>query len=119
MATEEGIFKSNLLLHIGRYYPELLVWNHPTGTGRSLTHDGVIRFGLPGSPDIIGLMQTIIKPQHVGLMFGRAIGIECKSATGKQREQQRHFQLAWESRGGIYLLANNLIEFDAAVRECK
>lgn len=49
-----------------------------------------ISFGLPGSPDIIGVRD------------GRGFGLEMKSLTGVLRETQPKFARAWQRAGGLY-----------------
>ena len=74
---------------------DLRIWNNPTGVGLSPSGH-VIRFGLPGSPDLIGLMHD-----------GTFLGIEVKSATGRQRPAQKNFQRMIESMNGVYLLVRS------------
>lgn len=59
--------------------------------------DRVIASAPPGTPDLLG----VIKP-------GTGLAIEVKDAKGKQRPEQLAFQRAWESRGGIYILARSV-----------
>jgi len=54
-----------------------------------------ITFGLPGSGDILGASA------------GRPLMIEVKDATGRQSEQQKACQRAWEAAGGVYLLVRD------------
>jgi len=77
--------------------PETMIWRNNTGQG---TAQGgrVIRFGLPGSPDILGVCR------------GRSIGIEVKTAKGRQSQQQRRFQRAFEAAGGVYVVARSVEE---------
>lgn len=57
-----------------------------------------IRFGLPGSGDIMGATS------------GRPLAVETKDAIGKQRESQELFERAWVRAGGIYILARSADE---------
>lgn len=52
-----------------------------------------VRFGLPGSADIIGVHK------------GRFVAIEVKSQRGRQSDNQRQFQESIEKQGGVYILA--------------
>lgn len=61
----------------------------PNRQGRMVT------FGLKGSADILGVHR------------GRAVAIEAKTPTGRQRTSQVRFQEAWERAGGIYILARS------------
>jgi len=58
----------------------------------------VIQSAPNGTPDLLG----VVGPN------GRALAIEVKSAKGRQREEQVAFQRAWESRGGLYILARSV-----------
>lgn len=61
-----------------------------------------VSFGLEGAGDIVGHRK------------GRAIQVEMKTATGRQREAQIAFERAWVKRGGVYILARSA---DEAVRK--
>lgn len=63
-----------------------------------------IRFGCPGSPDILGCLD------------GRWIGLEVKTATGRQRETQIAFQAAIERAGGLYAVVRSPEDAVAALR---
>ena len=54
-----------------------------------------LKFGLPGSSDVLGVQQ------------GRAVAVEFKTAIGRQSEQQELFERAWTIAGGIYVLARS------------
>lgn len=54
-----------------------------------------LKIGLKGEPDISGCLD------------GRWVGIEVKTATGKQSPDQVKFQKAIEPRGGIYIVARS------------
>lgn len=90
----EAVALAEILLAIGRI-PGAIFWRNQTGALPSRT-GRVVRFGLNGSPDIIGCIR------------GRFVGIEVKSATGKQREAQINFQRAFERAGGTYVLARSV-----------
>lgn len=57
-----------------------------------------VRAGLPGSGDIVGSRR------------GRALQVEMKNLTGRQREIQQNFERAWIKAGGIYILARTAAE---------
>lgn len=77
--------------------PQTLVWRNNTGVGVA-PGKRVVRFGLLGSSDIIGVHR------------GRAVAIEAKAPRGRQSDEQRRFQAAWERAGGIYILARSADE---------
>lgn len=72
-----------------------IFWRNNTGA-LPRPGGGLIRFGLPGSADIIGCYQ------------GRAVAIECKTVAGRQSESQKRFQAAWERADGLYVLARSV-----------
>jgi hypothetical protein len=72
------------------------LWRSNTGVAHGPGR--FVRFGVPGSPDLYG----IIGPG------GRYIGIETKSSTGRQREEQKVFESVVKSLGGIYILAYSI-----------
>ena len=97
----ENVIQAEILLAIGRI-PGLLCWRNNTGAlpdkaGR------VIRYGLVGSPDILVCYR------------GRFVGIEVKTATGKQREAQVNFQRALERSGGLYVVARSVSDAVSAI----
>lgn len=71
-------------------------------TGAAVVRGRLVRFGVPGTADICGL----IAPD------GRFLAIECKSATGKQRAEQRRFERVVSAMGGIYILARSVADVD-------
>jgi hypothetical protein len=63
-----------------------------------------ITFGLPGSGDILGVAS------------GLAIALEAKTDTGRQSDQQKKFQAAFERAGGRYGLFRSPEEAVAHLR---
>ncbi|MEG3086158.1 hypothetical protein [Sphingomonas sp. PB4P5] len=89
-----------------------LAWDNQTGAGwvgKFITRTAAgrtildsarpISFGLPGSADIIGVLQG-----------GLPLAAEAKTGTGRQRKNQQAFQAAWEKRGGIYVVFHSVDE---------
>lgn len=66
----------------------------------------IVRAGVPGQADISGLLAPT----------GRRLEIECKSPTGRQRDDQRRWQAMIESLGGLYVLARSTHDVEAALR---
>lgn len=73
-------------------------WRNNTGAQKihTSTSTRFIRFGHPGSADIIGVAQ------------GRFVAIEVKYGRGQQSELQREFQQHIERCGGNYILARSV-----------
>lgn len=81
--------------------PGTLVKRQNVGVARTAT--GVIRFGTPGEGDIAVVHQ------------GRAIELEVKTRTGRQSDQQKHYQAAFERAGGKYVVVRSVGEAINAV----
>lgn len=71
-----------------------LAWGNPTGALK--VEDRFIRYGCPGSPDVLGCIK------------GRFVGIEAKVGKDRQRKNQADFSDAVHSAGGIYILARSV-----------
>ena len=94
---KEAILQAEIRLALGRRM-EIMMFRINVGKFRPL--DGgarVIQSAPEGTPDLLG----VIAP-------GRAFAIEVKAQRGKQRQVQAAWQVAWERRGGIYILARSL-----------
>ncbi len=91
----ESQLVADVLIEFGRL-PWLWLWRSNTGAVK--IKDSFVRFGLPGQPDI----QGIIKSEP---LRGRFFGIELKIKGRKQRPDQLRWQALCESCGGIYVLA--------------
>lgn len=70
-------------------------WRNNTGATKT-ERGGFLRYGFPGSPDIICVIR------------GQFVGIEVKAKGEKQNENQVNFQKALEKAGGVYILAYSL-----------
>jgi hypothetical protein len=92
----EAELQAEILLAVGSR-PDCRIWRNNTGVGRSLSGDRVIRFGLVGSADLLGILRG-----------GRFLAVEVKTKRGRQNEAQRNFQRMIESMGGIYVLARDV-----------
>ena len=86
-----------------------MVWRNNTGKFRSLTDpQRIVAVGQVGSADIIGVQPVTITADMVGKVIGQAIAIEVKTPTGKQSQEQKNWQQAFEQHGGIYILGRGL-----------
>ena len=77
----------------GRYG---LFWRNNSGAVR--TGSRFIRYGLPGSPDVIGIVN------------GQFVGIEVKREDGKQSECQQEFERLATKYGGRYAVVRSARE---------
>ncbi|OOY22505.1 hypothetical protein BMI91_19680 [Thioclava sediminum] len=103
---EREIQKRILLALSKEFHPDGIFWTADTGVAKSMDGKRTIRFGIPGQPDI------------QGVLYGLWIGIEVKTATGKQRDVQKRFQAAVERAGGIYIVARSPDEAILQIKEC-
>lgn len=92
----EAELQAEILLAVG-LRPDCRIWRNNTGVGRSLSGQRVIRFGLVGSADLLGILRG-----------GRFLAVEVKTKRGRQSKAQRNFQRMIESMGGVYVLARDV-----------
>ena len=75
-----------------KHFPDFRIWKNASGVGYGLG-GGIVRFGLKGSADLIGLTNT-----------GRFLAIEAKTGKAKQSEDQKNFESMIKKLGGLYVL---------------
>ena len=83
----------------------VLAWRNPTGMAFRRKPGGgfaALAFGLPGSPDIIGIKPRKITEADVGKTLGIFVGVEVKVGRDTVKQKQKLFGEAITSRGGIY-----------------
>lgn len=83
----------DILLAVGSQ-PYCRVWRNATGVARPLGSNRVVSFGLKGSPDIIGILDS-----------GQWLGIEVKTGKAVQSTNQKDFQKMVVKYKGLYILA--------------
>ncbi len=74
---------------------DLTLWKNATGAVK--LGDRFLRYGLKGSPDIIGIQDG-----------GRFIGIEVKTGQARQTPEQKLFEAMLFRRRGLYILARSV-----------
>lgn len=96
MMGKETKLVNDILIMIGKEFPATVrAWRNNSGALRD--DDGrMVRFGLTGSPDIIGCCA------------GQFFGIECKVGVGKQSPRQMAFEQAITAVGGSYIVARTV-----------
>lgn len=72
----------------------IFAWRNNTGC--AWIGNRPIRYGLPGSADILGLLPN-----------GRFLAVECKSAKGRQSDTQKTFEELVVKNNGVYILARS------------
>jgi hypothetical protein len=80
----------------------VFAWRNNTG-GVRVDGKRFVRFGIRGSPDILGVMPD-----------GRFLGVEAKSAKGRLTAEQREFGEAVTRRGGVYVVARSVLDLEKA-----
>ena len=90
-----------------REYASLLT--HPINEGGANTRiSGAIHKGegtVPGVPDLL----LFVPAEYDRLYFG--LGLELKTATGRQSQQQKDFQQMFQAAGYCYIVIRSLDEF--------
>ena len=79
-----------ILLWCAYERPGWILWKNNTGKGITF-HGSIVKFGLKGSPDIIGFTE-----------HGTFVGIEVKTGNAVQNKFQKAFQKKLEECNGIY-----------------
>lgn len=74
-----------------------------------------VRFGLPGSADILGIVRLNVAGRPIGAL----LAVECKTKVGRQSEQQRRFEAMVRAFGGCYVLARSAAEAVESVEAFK
>lgn len=77
------------------------IFHYRQNTGATRTENGgFIRFGVPGSPDIV----CILKICYIGVY----VGLEIKDEKGRLSENQKLFKDNLEKNGGFYFVIKNI-----------
>jgi hypothetical protein len=81
----------------------IFAWRNNTG---AVKVDGRwIRYGQPGSGDILGILPH--DANNGTFRRGSLLSVECKTPLGRQSKQQKLFQTMIEQSGGCYLLVRS------------
>jgi hypothetical protein len=100
----ESDLVSAILICLGTR-PGVKVWRANVLVARDRT-GRVVRAGIPGQADISGILAP----------NGRRLEIECKTATGRQTEDQKRWQRMIEAHGGLYVLARSVADVEMALK---
>jgi hypothetical protein len=76
--------------------PGIRAWSNQTGVARSMDGLRIIKYGMKGSADILGIMKC-----KSGV--GAFLAIECKIGNDDLRKQQINFQNMIRAHGGLYI----------------
>ena len=91
--NNHSILVANILLELGSR-KDLMIWKNSTGV--AVADGRHVRYGLKGSPDIIGVIEG-----------GIFLGIEVKTGSATQSPHQKKFQKRFEQLGGLYIVARS------------
>jgi hypothetical protein len=105
MANSESGIQNRIMLDLSLH--GALVWRQQVGSYRYLHTEGVVKIGVPGMADIGAIIPVTITPEMVGKTIGIAAQIEVKTLTGKQRDNQKLWELAVNKRHGIYAVCRS------------
>ena len=99
--SNESRIQSEILLRLGSR-GDVLIWRNSVGVAVPLSGDAPQRYGQVGSPDLLGSVTV----RGVAI----ALGVEVKSATGRERPEQERWRLAHLARGWIVFVARSADE---------
>lgn len=105
MRNEETNIMNKIMLAMSK--KGWLVWRNNVGLFKTPDGKRSINIGVKGSPDIMAIKPTVITPDMVGQTVGIFVGVEVKTATGRQSEAQKKWQGVAESKGIEYILARS------------
>ncbi len=122
--TLESPIKKQILKEIGSR-PDMMVEVRSVGLATPVGGTHPIPFGKKGEADIRVLWKRTYRVLHLNekstfhsfqktetKVIGQALAIETKRLKGgKQSPDQKKWQAAWESFGGIYILTNSVENF--------
>ena len=115
--SEKNTQNAALLLVGARH--DVMIWRNQTGKFLSMDGQRVVKVGNPGAADAIGVVAVTITPDMVGKTIGVAIAPEFKARRGKQADEQKDWQAAFERRGGVYRLIRQPEELVTMVEDVK
>lgn len=100
---------------------DVLAWRQQVGQFRYLHNDGRISIGEPGMADLGLVVACKITPEMVGRVIGVAVNAEYKTHKpgSRQSSEQKLWQLAWESRGGVYRVCRSPEDLVKLVEDVK
>lgn len=122
-ARPEARLERDVLAAVGRLqrttHPTLVVYRNEVGSG--FTGD-IARIVCPACRALIARHRIVYglgtgSPDLVGVVEGRAFGIELKSATGRVRPEQERWHEAARSRGVLVRVVRTVEEALGAIEE--
>jgi hypothetical protein len=108
MANDETILQQNIRLALGAY-SGVRMFRNQVGSLPDPRTGRLVTFGLArGSADLIGWRSVVVTPEMVGATLAVFLSIEVKTPTGRLTPQQRNWQNAVLTAGGITGVARSV-----------
>ena len=107
MPKSEAKIQREILIDIGGR-PTCRMFRNPAGFDK----EKKVYYGLSrkGSSDLIGLKSRIVQQEDVGKLVAQFVAIECKSAKGAVRPEQKSFIAMVKKLGGRAGIARSVKE---------
>lgn len=100
--------------------PDVYVWRQQVGVFRAMDNpERIVKVGTAGMSDAGMVVAVKITPDMVGKTIGVAAFPEFKTKKGSQKDDQKNFQRAVESRGAPYRLVRTEKEMVQFVEDVK
>lgn len=97
---------------------DVLVWRNTVGLFRAMDNPSrLVRVGVNGSADILGIRSIVIDQSMIGQRIAAAFAIEYKVGKRQRRDVQVRWGNRWLSLGGAYGVARST-EDAVSVVEC-
>ena len=86
-----------------------LVWEHKTGVAWVKDRGKLrpVRYGLPGSTDIVGIVPHVVTEADVGRTLGVFVGCEVKVGKDTVKTHQKRFADRIQELGARYILVRH------------
>lgn len=98
---------------------DVLAWRQNVGKFRTLFSDEVVSCGIAGQGDIGMVVECIVTESMIGKKIGIAVNAEFKTETGRQSNEQKSWESAFKSRGGVYRVCRSADDLVALVDDVK
>lgn len=114
----ETKIQNRCLLTVGKQ-PDVMAWRQQVGKYRAMHSDAIVSIGDPGMADVGMVVAVEITPDMIGKRIGAYVGVEFKTAAGRQQPAQRDWQRVLESRGAVYAIVRSEDEMQALLENVR
>jgi hypothetical protein len=101
---------SKIILTVGGR-KDARAWENTVGIGRDINDNHIIKFGLKGSSDVIGILFVY----GVGVF----LGFEAKTGRAVQSPRQKKFEAMINRMGGFYFVVRETTDITACVEHAR